>query len=115
MAVVQQSVRDGRNDKGVAWEFVAYSIDWLRRLLPGAGSRSSVWLLPNPHPDPSPTGRSSTRPFLTTRCTPLSGGCAEVLAERQTAQVGTCQLALQIAWHTSTQLVATEVDLFQAG
>ena len=33
MAVVKQSVGDGRNDDGVAEEFVPYSIDWLRRLL----------------------------------------------------------------------------------
>ena len=33
MAVVKRSFRDGRNDNGVAEEFVAYGIDWLRRLL----------------------------------------------------------------------------------
>ena len=50
MAVVQQSVRDGRNDNGVAEEFVAYSIDWLRRLLLRGRLWSSVWLPSDPWP-----------------------------------------------------------------
>ena len=85
MVVVQQSVRDGRNDDGVAEEFVAYSIDWLRRLLPRGWLRSSVWLLPKPTPRPKPNWAVLHPTILDNRCTPLSGGCAEVSAERQTA------------------------------
>ena len=54
MAAVQQSVRDGRNDNGVAEEFVAYSIDWLRRLLLRDRLWSGVWLPPEPWPRPKP-------------------------------------------------------------
>ena len=46
MVVVQQSVRDGRNDDGVAEEFVAYTVDWLRRVLLRGRLWSSVWLPP---------------------------------------------------------------------
>ena len=36
-------------------------------------------------------------------------------AEGQVAQVGTAQLVLQAAWHTSAQLVPAEVQRFQVG
>ena len=55
MAVVQQSVRDGRNDDGVAEKFVPYGIDWLRRLFLRCRLWSSVWLLPELWPQPKPS------------------------------------------------------------
>ena len=57
MAVVQQSLRDGRNDDGVAEEYVPYSIDWLRRLLLRGRLWSGVWLLPEPCSQLKPTWR----------------------------------------------------------
>ena len=54
MAVVQQSIRDGRNYDGVAEKFVPYGIDWLRRLLLRGRLWSGVWLPPEPWPELKP-------------------------------------------------------------